>query len=152
MLKEHDILSEIIPNRLYLTSLEVAKNESILKEYNIDIIVSIIDFEPFKYNKSKYLKTIQLITYFAEDKDDFPIEQYFSSFYELMELNPNKRILVHCLVGMSRSASLIISYLIRKNPKISFNDTYIFVKELRECIDPNDGFIDKLKKYRISLL
>lgn len=152
MLCEHDVLSEIIPNRLFLTSWEVAKNDAILTEYNIDIIVSIIDFEPFKYSKSKVLKRKQLVHYFAKDHDDFDIQQYFELFYRLMEDNPGKRVLVHCLVGMSRSASLVISYLVRKNPSIDFYDHLYYVKEIRECIDPNEGFKKQLGDYRRMLI
>lgn len=151
MLQDHDVLSEIIPERLYLTSLEVAKNKHILKEYNIDIIVSIIDFDPFKYNDSKFIKSKQKIYYFAQDFDEFPLEQYFNSFYQLMEANIGKRILVHCLVGMSRSASLVLSYLIKKNLNLTLVDHYSYLKEKRPCIDPNKGFMMKLRAYRKQL-
>lgn len=151
MLMDHDVLSEIIPGRLYLTSLEVAKNEAILKEYNIDIIVSIIDFNPFEYNIPKRILSKQKVYFFAKDTDEFPLEQYFEPFYNLMESNPGKRVLVHCLVGMSRSASLVISYLIKKDLNSTFNDHYCYVKEARPCIDPNNGFIAKLREYRKHL-
>lgn len=139
---DYDDLSEIIPGRLFLTSLDTA-----LKDNDVDIIVSIIDFKPFELNTNK-----ELIYYHALDKDDFPIENYFESFYNLMEQNKDKRVLVHCLVGMSRSVTLVLSYLIRKNPFMSLNDHYSYVQEIRPCIEPNNGFYNKLVKYRKSLL
>ena len=112
-MQTHDVLSEIIEGRLYLTSLAVAKNIEIIKYYDIDVIVSIIEYDPFKYNKPKEYKDKTFVHYVAKDEDNFPIDQYFEKFYRLMDENPNKKILVHCLVGISRSATLVLSYLLR---------------------------------------
>ena len=50
-------------------------------------------------------------------------------------------ILVHCMAGQSRSASMVIAYLIQKK-KISFSDTISFVKGKRQSISPNPGFLN----------
>ena len=48
---------------------------------------------------------------------------------------------VHCAMGMSRSASTVILFLMKKF-KIPYEEAYTFVKSRREKIDPNDGFIE----------
>ena len=49
-------------------------------------------------------------------------------------------------MGRSRSASMVIMYLMRKF-EISFDTSFDIVKLRREIIDPNEGFIAKLKAF-----
>lgn len=48
-------------------------------------------------------------------------------------------ILVHCRSGVSRSASLVISYLIH-HYRLTAVDAYYYVKKRRPCVLPNLGF------------
>lgn len=60
--------------------------------------------------------------------------------------NIKNKVLVHCQRGISRSASIIIAYLMYKH-KYSYEYSFKFVKERRICIEPNEGFREQLKKY-----
>jgi protein-tyrosine phosphatase len=63
------------------------------------------------------------------------------------EISEGRNLLVHCAAGKSRSASVIIGYLI-KYFKMSFEDAYDYVKAYRGSIVlPNQGFVEQLKKY-----
>ncbi len=55
-------------------------------------------------------------------------------------------ILVHCARGKSRSASMVIGYLIWKE-KISFEEAYYRVKKKRPIIAINHGFEKQLKAF-----
>lgn len=57
------------------------------------------------------------------------------------------RILIHCNAGVSRSASLVIGYLIQMRG-MSFSDAYELVKTKRPCCRPNDGFLKQLKQLK----
>jgi len=46
---------------------------------------------------------------------------------------------VHCAAGVSRSASIVIAYLMKIN-HWTFENAYSFVKSKRKIIDPNFGF------------
>jgi len=48
-------------------------------------------------------------------------------------------VLVVCTAGISRSASVVISYLIKKY-KMSYESAFEKVKTARIFIKPNDGF------------
>lgn len=50
------------------------------------------------------------------------------------------KVLVHCHRGVSRSATIVIMYLMRKF-KLTLRDAYKLVKSRRDKIDPNAGFI-----------
>lgn len=151
-------ISEILPNHLYLTGLKGMENVLLVKSLNIDIIVSVTDFIPFKYQKPKQYLNIKFVHFYAEDKEEFDIKQYFKQFIELIKKNLNKRILVHCLVGMSRSATIVGSYLLYKKIIEDHNKNYTVtqmlsdMKGFREWVDPNLGFIKQLEEFRLELL
>lgn len=57
----------------------------------------------------------------------------------------NGKVLVHCNAGVSRSATLVMGYLI-VICGFSFDDAYDLVKSKRSCVRPNDGFLKQLKE------
>lgn len=57
----------------------------------------------------------------------------------------NGRMLVHCNAGVSRSSTVCIAYLMTFL-KLSFDSAFRLVKSKRECIRPNDGFLNQLKQ------
>jgi len=85
------------------------------------------------------------------DLPETGILPYFASCFEFIDsaLEDNKSVIVHCNQGVSRSATVIIGYLIKKGH--SYDVAYKMVKEARSKIRPNDGFIEQLKRYEISL-
>lgn len=61
-------------------------------------------------------------------------------------LSSGQTVLVHCMAGVSRSASMIIYYLMRKYG-MSFDDAYKLVKSRRSIINPNRSFEAQLRRY-----
>ena len=57
---------------------------------------------------------------------------------------------MHCAAGMSRSPTIIISYLMRAL-NMSLLDAFAMVKHKRSCIFPNNGFIKQLILYENTL-
>lgn len=55
-------------------------------------------------------------------------------------------VLVHCNAGVSRSASVVIGFLMCQE-KMSFDEAFSAVKAARPYIQPNPGFMNQLKKY-----
>lgn len=48
---------------------------------------------------------------------------------------------MHCAMGMSRSATVVIMYLMKKFG-FNLNDAMSLVKERRQVVDPNSGFVN----------
>ena len=73
---------------------------------------------------------------YLKDKPGFPIKDYFHEAYEFINDNieRNEKTLVHCNAGVTRSASIVISYLMKKLNK-SFDEIYLFVQSKRPCIN-----------------
>ena len=55
-------------------------------------------------------------------------------------------VLVNCNMGISRSASVVMAYLI-KTQKMAFKDAQKFVKDKRKEVEPNFGFLMQLEEY-----
>ncbi|CAN6373975.1 unnamed protein product [Urochloa humidicola] len=55
-------------------------------------------------------------------------------------------VLVHCFAGVSRSASIIVAYLMRSEQK-SLEEALESLKEISELACPNDGFLDQLRLF-----
>lgn len=64
----------------------------------------------------------------------------------LHKQNSGTRILVHCAMGRSRSASIVMMYIMKKF-QTSFKTAKQIVSHRREVIDPNKGFIQALKDF-----
>jgi atypical dual specificity phosphatase len=60
----------------------------------------------------------------------------------------NAIVLVHCHAGISRSASIVIAYLLSICDGIlDYDDAFRFVQSRRTIIGPNRAFVKQLKKY-----
>ncbi len=75
------------------------------------------------------------------------IKKYFNSSFNFIKKN---KTLIHCAMGISRSVSITIAYLMRSQ-SMTFNEAFALVKKSRSIADPNPGFIEQLKKYETEL-
>ena len=63
------------------------------------------------------------------------------------EKHPNGHVLlVHCRKGMSRSATLVLMFIMKKF-KVTLESALSYIKERREIVDPNSGFIKQLEDF-----
>lgn len=62
-----------------------------------------------------------------------------------VDKEPCNRVLVHCSAGVSRSASLVISYLLRSGLCCSYDEAFNTLKNTRSNIRPNPGFEQQLR-------
>ena len=88
-------------------------------------MISIVDSDKIDVDLLDELG-IKHIVYKAEDKEEDNIAQYFEHCNSVIEeefFNNSNSILVHCKAGVSRSACLIMSYLIVKF-KLNFRKSY----------------------------
>lgn len=81
---------------------------------------------------------------YALDMPTFPLHQYFQSVADYIDsaLYSGGRVFVHCRQGISRSATLVLAYLmIKKN--MTAQQALRLVKASRE-ICPNEGFLQQI--------
>jgi dual specificity MAP kinase phosphatase len=83
-----------------------------------------------------------------KDTLDYPIHIHFdesSAFIEEMR-KQNRNVLVHCHAGVSRSATIVCAYLMKKN-NWSMDQALGFIKGKRERVRPNQNFLALLAQY-----
>ncbi|KAL2810419.1 hypothetical protein BJX63DRAFT_320123 [Aspergillus granulosus] len=83
--------------------------------------------------------------------------EILDDLYPLCELidsriSQGKKVLVHCQLGASRSASLVIAYGLFKNRALDFNSMYETVKERSRWVSPNMSLIYQLTDFRSRLV
>ena len=66
-------------------------------------------------------------------------------------IQQNKRVLVHCQCGVSRSASLVVAYGLYKNPQLTVQEAYDAVKFRSRWIGPNMNLIYQLSEFKSKL-
>ena len=138
--KELPPIHHIIDN-LYLGDFRAADNLNILKENNITHIINCAFNLPNKFPNEIIYKRLDL-----RDEPNQPIIEQMKEAYKFIKENNDKNIFVHCVFGKSRSASVIIFYIMNEQ-KIDFNSAKNFVKNIRSIVDPNKGFEDELNNY-----
>ena len=127
-----------VTDKIYLGDIKSGNDINFLKEENISNVLSLTGdiFSP-KYPKK--LKISQKII----NIDDSPKENILKFFKEcILYIENSDKILVHCMAGVSRSATIVIAYLMWKT-HASYIETKNFVKNRRN-IYPNDGFTQQL--------
>ena len=129
-------MSQITDN-LYLGNFYDALNIKKLSKIGIKKVLSLItDKQLLSYPIEIEHKLIYI--------NDLPRENIIKYFGEcLLFIDDNKKVLVHCMAGSSRSASIVIAYLMWKN-QLDFKETVKFVEQIRPCINPNYGFVKQL--------
>ena len=86
------------------------------------------------------------------DLPDTNIISYFDECFAFIDsaLDTDSRVLVHCMAGVSRAASIVIGYLM-KVKDMDFEAAFNHVKAKRPSIRPNDGFMHQLQNYGCQL-
>lgn len=146
----------ILPN-LLLGSVDVACDHSLLKENEVTHILNVASFNTqFAIDRGPgYCAVNGLFIYkhvSIMDLPDTDIISYFDECFAFIEsaLDTGGRILVHCMAGVSRAASIVIGYLM-KVKDMDFQTAFNHVKAKRPSIRPNDGFMHQLQNYGYSL-
>jgi dual specificity MAP kinase phosphatase len=72
----------------------------------------------------------------AVDADSFNLALYFEEAADFIEAaRAQGHVLVHCMAGVSRSATLVLAYLVRKQG-LSLPEAYSRVKARRPIVPP----------------
>lgn len=118
-----------------------------------------------KLVSSKMLKSGDKKLCIGIDLDDYSEEHIFTSsnnvldpmvefLKELKEMN--QKVFIHCVGGRSRSASIVIAYLMKygeadTNSKMTFKEAYEYASKRRAVVAPNHGFLEQLIDYEKHL-
>lgn len=165
-----DDVSCIIPGRLYLSGLIGVRAKNLPVDRIISIGVCLSDFD-----KANHKNNMEYAAFQLEDMPDAPLLPVLKRVMQFLEERQDRPVLIHCQMGISRSASCVIAYLMRRfwrqtlgplfecdrnnNSKMRkefqwrlYHFCHNLVKSARNFIRPNKGFQFTLKNEIETLL
>lgn len=131
----------LIIDNIYLGNGNNAANINTLIKYDIDIVINVTQelnnyFEDqFEYHKFELL-----------DEKNNDISNYFETCLKIFQNNEKKNFLIHCFMGSSRSAIIVLLYL-TKIKNMTLEDSIKFLKDKRDIVNINVEFIEQLKNF-----
>lgn len=81
-----------------------------------------------------------------DNKGENIIAHFESAFNFIEHAKHYGNILVHCHKGVSRSATIVIGYLMMNN-KMTLSESFNHVKSCRQIVNPNMAFWEQLQDY-----
>jgi protein-tyrosine phosphatase len=139
---------------LFISGIYPATSRELLSTNSIDIILRVNDIQIQDYVRDMYNELgIQYYHIPMQDEDSYHISVHFNTTNKLIfdALKNGKKILVHCTAGISRSATIIIAFLLmlsaKNNKDFTVDEAIRILRTHRQIIKPNNGFIQQLNLY-----
>ena len=147
--------SEILPG-LWLANFENAQDSSLLEKLGVNRILTVgnrspIDNAILTETTSRDPRVgedgILYKLIYAMDSNEQNILKYFRECFDFIREAQSTRqgVMVHCQMGFSRSAAVVIGYLMHAE-RLTYAQAYERVRKKR-IIGPNLGFIRQLKMF-----
>lgn len=132
-----------ITEKIYLGNYDGARDLERLQNLSVSHIMVCGTFLNIHFSDNFVYKQFEL-----EDSYNQDISQHFVEAIKFIE-NSDK-IYVHCFAGISRSAAIVIAYLMWKE-KLSAFECKMRVQKKRKSINPNYKFMEQLEKFEAFL-
>ena len=140
----YDDINDIIKEFLWLGNSWAADDIEDLKKKGIKKILSVWDSEGPNYKDNEFIqKKIKIADVYKAN-----IIQYFGECLNFIK--GDEKVFVHCLAGSSRSATMVIAYIMWAEKK-TFTEAFDMVKSKR-LVNPNLGFQEQLKMFEKLLV
>ncbi|XP_078392014.1 dual specificity protein phosphatase 10-like [Cetorhinus maximus] len=145
---ENAELSPIVPF-LYLGNERDAQDLAKMRQLNVGYVINVTTHLPLYHAQVGNVRYKRLP---ATDNSKQNLRQYFEEAFEFIEEahRSGKGVLIHCQAGVSRSATLVIAYLM-KHTLMTMTDAYKYVKGKRPIISPNLNFMGQLLEFEMDL-
>ncbi|CAK91998.1 unnamed protein product (macronuclear) [Paramecium tetraurelia] len=126
---------------LYLGNMEAASDPYTLSQYQIKAILTVC---PQSIPSSTKIKLNFYHQCMADDEDSYQISKHFDETFRFIEASrKSTNVLVHCQMGISRSAVIVLAYLVKKE-LMGAREALEYVEKRRSIIFPNNGFLRQL--------
>ena len=142
---DHDGDMDKIIDNIYLGNCIAAADVDYLKKEGIEKVLTVMNYGCPEYKENDF----EHKTFLVEDFGGQNIIQYFGECLNFIK--GDKKILVHCMAGASRSATIVIAYLMW-TMKMKFLDALDYTKNKRLVVYPNCGFKAQLKMFEKLLI
>lgn len=132
--------TEILPG-IYLGNAYNASNYKTIEKFNIKTIVNVSKELPNFFEKNTSIKYFQIP---IKDDSENHITEFINSVLEFLDKNgpydEHNSLLIHCYMGSSRSASIVLLYLIYKY-QYSYDAGLELLRSKRPIVNINTNFL-----------
>ncbi|VDP05640.1 unnamed protein product [Soboliphyme baturini] len=119
-----------ITEKLFIGGFNEASDIRCLTEFNIGAVLTVATQKPLFYANGVSYKFIRV-----NDTFDADLLSSFDECFEFIDshISSGRNVLVHCQVGVSRSATVVAAYLMKKL-NIGVHEALAIIKAKRSCI------------------
>jgi len=150
-LADSDPSYSLVAPYVYIGDKRTAKDKDLLQSLGITSVVNVtkdirnyFDMPPFKYLKCP-----------CDDTDVSNLTDHFDKAADFIAeaVSEGHSVLVHCHQGVSRSVSIVLAYLIKKQ-QMTLKEAYSKVRSARPEAKPKQNFLSQLVKFeqRITVM
>ena len=144
----------ILGRFLFLSDMHGAKDPETVARLGITHVVNATNGANRNYHahSDHGARRVQYLNPPIEDDEGAAIEQAFAPVFEFVQQGHKVRgrVLIHCLCGVSRSATLTIAYLMQAE-EMSLKEAFALVKARRPMVAPNPHFAHALLAHERKL-
>jgi dual specificity phosphatase 12 len=134
--------------KLYIGGLYALYQTDLISAAGITHVLSVIDYDPLLQDRFKHLQHLHIR---ADDDPNENLLQHFDHVVKYIDAGLQEGgVFVHCAMGKSRSATLVVAYLMWKDGK-GMAEALGQLCEGRPVCDPNLGFKEQLLVWRKML-
>eukprot|EP00435_Cladocopium_sp_Y103_P043713 s2915_g12.t1 len=135
-----------ILENLYLGGVEAVSDHSQLTSQGVRAIC--VCCREFEIPSKSFATGIDYYRVDVEDMSKEPLEEFLEEATDFIYswTSQNLPVLVHCRAGVSRSASVVLAYMVRF-ANFTLNDAFVYLRAARPAVTPNLGFMEKLVAY-----
>tara|TARA_R110002050_G_scaffold123316_2_gene242060 strand:- start:142 stop:1404 length:1263 start_codon:yes stop_codon:yes gene_type:complete len=147
--RTHVYPSEVVEDFLFLGGLQCAEDREVLRRLNITRILNMTSEHVNPFLDDPDLTYCHLPIDDSPDKD---ISSLFESGFNFLKDSKaaGTKVLVHCAMGISRSATITIYFLMREH-RWTLKQAFECVYDERPFINPNKGFIQQLLQFEKTI-
>ncbi|CAF1276957.1 unnamed protein product [Adineta steineri] len=140
--------SVVIDDFLYHGTINHARNMKLLRDLNIRHIINTCHVSL----EEEIMKNFNVLWVDMQDEEDVNINQYFEKTNDFLLSCKEKKekVLVHCQMGISRSSSIVLAYLMKYHHDTLIK-AYDFLLDRRPISCPNPSFLMQLIRYEKKL-
>jgi predicted protein tyrosine phosphatase len=117
----------------------------IAKKIGVSHIVEVHDK---KFKNTDHVEGVQYLSLEFDDRSFVDISQQLvqATGFIANSVKGGGTVLVHCSAGASRSASLVLGYLVATE-QLTVEDALQQLRAIRSVVDPNCGFLNQVREY-----
>ncbi len=153
MSPQNQKVAQLVVDGIYLGPLQVARNAEALTAQGVTKVLSILgpdqEFESVAVNPKDrvWVQVTDRVESEQQMREALPV-----AVEQLVRWrNSGETVLIHCQSGISRSATIVIAFVI-KAYRLPLMEAYKLVYEKRNAINPNDGFFRVLQEFSATEL